>query len=202
MTAIVIGATGLVGSELTNQLIANEQFERIKVFSRRPLETKHSKLEEYIINFDHPDQWKGLVRGDVLFSALGTTLKKAGSKGAQFKIDYKYQYNFAKAAAENGVPHYMLVSAAWSSPSSKIFYSRMKGILEKDVQKLPFTTITFLKPGQLSGNRKEERAGENFFIPLLNMLHRIPGLRSLKPIPAATVAKAMINSIHHHPKRL
>lgn len=202
MTAIVIGATGLVGSELTNQLIANEEFQRIKIFTRRPLETKHSKLEEYLINFDHPDQWKGLVKGDVFFSALGTTLKEAGSKGAQFKIDYKYQYNFAKAAAENNVSDYVLVSAAWSSPSSKIFYSRMKGNLEKDVKKLPFHSITILKPGQLSGNRKEERAAEKFFIPLLNILHHIPGLGSLRPIPATTVARAMINSVHHHPERV
>src|SRR5215213_7489402 len=129
MTAIVIGATGLVGSELTKLLSANEQFDRIKVFTRRPLEVKHPKIEEYVINFDYPDQWKGLVTGDVLFSALGTTLKQAGSKGAQFKVDYKYQYNFAKAASENGVANYVLISAAGASPSSRIFYSRMKGNL-------------------------------------------------------------------------
>ena len=138
MVALVIGATGLVGSELIDQLLNNEQFTRVKVFGRRPTGKSHPKLEEHVINFDQPEQWKGLVRGDILFSALGTTLKKAGSKGAQFKIDYKYQYYFARAAAENGVSNYVLVSAAGSSPTSRIFYSRMKGILEKDIKKLAF----------------------------------------------------------------
>jgi uncharacterized protein YbjT (DUF2867 family) len=200
MTAIVIGATGLVGSELTRLLSANEQFERIKVFIRRPLEVKLPKVEEYVINFDRPEQWKGLVNGDILFSALGTTLKQAGSKGAQFKVDYKYQYNFAKVASDNGVPNYILISAAGASSSSRIFYSRIKGNLEKDVKKLLFQYITILRPGLLTGNRKEKRMGEQIGFSLLSVLHHIPGLKSLKPIHATTVAQAMINSVHHHPK--
>jgi uncharacterized protein YbjT (DUF2867 family) len=143
MVAIVIGSTGLVGSELTNQLISSDQFQKIKVFTRRPLENKHPKIEEYVINFDLPKQWQKLVTGDVLFSSLGTTLKKAGSKGAQFKIDYNYQYYFARAAAENNVPSYVLVSAAYASPASKIFYSRMKGILEKTSKNFLFNTLLF-----------------------------------------------------------
>jgi uncharacterized protein YbjT (DUF2867 family) len=200
MTAIVIGATGLVGSELTRLLSTNEQFERIKVFTRRPLEVEHPKVEEYVINFDYPEQWKNLVKGDVLFSSLGTTLKQAGSKGAQFKVDYKYQYRFARVASENGVLNYVLISAAGASPSSRIFYSRMKGNLEKDVKKLSFQYITILKPGLLAGNRKEKRAGEQIGFTVLNFLHRLPGLRSLKPIHAAKVARAMINSVNHHPE--
>ena len=198
MTAIVIGATGLVGSELTRLLSINEQFDRIKVFTRRPLEVKPSKVEEYVIDFDYPEQWKSLVKGDVLFSALGTTLKQAGSKGAQFKVDYKYQYNFAKHASDNAVPNYILVSAAGASSSSRIFYSRIKGNLEKDIKKLPFQFITILKPGLLTGNRKEKRTGEQIGFVLLNLLHHVPGLRSLKPIHAATVAQAMINSVNYH----
>jgi uncharacterized protein YbjT (DUF2867 family) len=135
MVALVIGASGLVGSELTRHLSGNEQYEKIKIFTRRPLNISDPKLEEYVIDFDQPKQWKGLVQGNVLFSALGTTRKNAGSKGAQFKVDYKYQYNFAKAASENGVENYILISSAGSSPTSKFFYTRMKGILEKDIQK-------------------------------------------------------------------
>jgi uncharacterized protein YbjT (DUF2867 family) len=202
MTAIVIGATGLVGSELTRLLSTNDQFDRVKVFSRRPLEAKLPKVEEYVINFEYPEQWKGLVKGDVLFSALGTTLKQVGSKGAQFKVDYKYQYNFAKVASDNGVPMYILVSAAGASPSSHIFYSRMKGNLEKDIKKFPFQFITILKPGLLSGNRKEKRMGEEIGFAVLNFLHRVPGLHSLKPIHAVIVAQAMINSVNHHPNQV
>src|SRR5687767_15068207 len=100
MTALVIGATGLVGSELVNQLLSDNKFEKLIVFVRRSIGKEHSKLTEHIIDFDSPRQWNMLVHGDVLFSTLGTTLKQAGSKGAQFKIDYTYQYQFAKVASE------------------------------------------------------------------------------------------------------
>ena len=202
MVALVIGATGMVGSQLVQQLLADDRFEKIKVFSRRAFAITHPKLEEHLINFDFPEQWKGMVRGDVLFSALGTTLSKAGSKGEQFKIDYKYQYQFAKVASENEVPQYVLVSAAYASPGSKIFYSRMKGILEKDVKKLSFQNITILKPGMLSGDRKEERTGEKIGIAVFSLLHHIPGLKFLKPISATTVAKAMINAMEYHPQHI
>ena len=202
MVAIVIGATGLVGTELIHLLLNNDQYERVKIFTRRPLQNPHPKLEEYVINFDQFEQWKGLVKGDVLFSTLGTTLKQAGSKGAQFKVDYKYQYNFARAAAENGVPCYVLVSAAGSSPNARIFYSRIKGNLEKDVKKLPFKNISILRPGILSGNRKEERPGERFGIAVMNVLHHLPGLGFFKPVPAHSVARAMINAVVHHPEQI
>jgi uncharacterized protein YbjT (DUF2867 family) len=202
MVALVIGATGMVGSQLIQQLLTDDRFEKIRVFSRRALAITHPKLEEHLINFDYSEQWKDMVRGDVLFSALGTTLSKAGSKGAQFKIDYKYQYLFAKVASENGVPQYVLVSAAYASPGSKIFYSRMKGILEKDVKKLSYQNITILKPGMLSGDRKEERTGEKIGIAVFNVLHHLPGLKFLKPVSAATVAKAMINATQYYPQHI
>ena len=202
MIALVIGATGLVGSELIDQLLLDDQFVRIKAFARRSLQKNHSKLEEHLINFDSPKDWENLVNGDVLFSTLGTTLKQAGSKGAQFKIDYTYQYQFAKAASNNGVKQYVLVSAAYASSSSKLFYSRMKGNLEKDIKKLSFENITILRPGMLTGSRKEERMAEKIATPVLNILYRLPGLKSLKPIPATTVAKAMVNATNYHPQHI
>ena len=145
-TALVIGATGLVGSSLVHLLLSNEYFGSIKVFSRRSTGVQHPKLAEYIISFEQPSEWKHLVTGDVVFSSLGTTLKKAGSKEEQFKIDHTYQFQFAKAAADNGVPVYVLVSAAMASEHSMIFYSRMKGLLERDIKRLPFRFIHILQP--------------------------------------------------------
>lgn len=199
MTAIVIGATGLVGAALTEQLLEHEQFNRVKIFTRRSVEKIHPKLEEYRINFDQPAQWKDLVTGDVLFSTLGTTLQKAGSKGAQFIIDYKYQYQFAKAAAENAVATYVLVSAAYASPTSRNFYLRMKGLLEKDIKKLSFQNISIIRPGMLAGNRVEKRTAEQIGIGVFNFLHHLPGLGFLMPVDVAIVAKAMIHSVFHHP---
>src|ERR1700743_749739 len=113
-TAIVIGATGLVGSELTRLLINDSRYERVKIFVRKPTGITSDKLEEHIVDFGEPDKWKRFVTGDVLYSALGTTLRAAGSKDEQYKVDYTYQYRFAKIAAANGVSAYVLISAAGS----------------------------------------------------------------------------------------
>ena len=202
MTAIVVGATGLVGTHLVEQLIDNNNYKKVLVLTRSPLEKQHEKLEVHIIDFNKPEEWKHFLKGDVLFSTLGTTLRKAGNKDAQFLIDYTYQYHCAKAAAENKVPQYVLVSAAYASPNSKIFYSRMKGILERDIATLPFNNISIVKPGVIAGERKEQRTAERISITLFNLLHRIPGLQFTKPIHASIIAKAMINATNHHPERL
>jgi uncharacterized protein YbjT (DUF2867 family) len=193
-TAVVIGATGLVGAALTGLLLNDARFEKTKVFVRRTTGRQHAKLEEHLINFDAIESWKQLLTGDVLFSALGTTLKKAGSKEAQYKIDFTYQYEVAKAAAEAGVKHYVLVSSAGASPRSSIFYSRMKGELEETVKTFSFPHIHILQPGILQGSREEPRLGERIGISLMSALGVIPGLQKYKPIPAATVARAMINA--------
>ncbi|MCW3122853.1 MAG: hypothetical protein JWQ38_2345 [Flavipsychrobacter sp.] len=196
--ANVIGATGLVGGKLVNQLLHDTRFEKVRVFVRRSTGINNSKLEEHIVDFDAPDKWKKLVTGDVLYSAMGTTLKAAGSKDAQYKIDYTYQYQAAKIAAANNVKEYVLISAAGSSPDSKIFYSKIKGELEQAIQKLPFETIHIIRPGMLSGDRKQVRTGEQLGIGIMNVLSKIPGLGTLRPIKGDEVAKAMINATFRH----
>ena len=191
-TAIVIGATGLVGSELVALLINDDRFSEVRLFVRRSTGRQHPKIREHIINFDNIAEWEGLVKGDVLFSALGTTLKKAGSKEAQFKIDYAYQLHFARAAARNAVSSYVLVSSAGASTRSRIFYSRMKGELEAEIKKLPFHQIHILQPGILQGKREESRLGEKAGVALLSVLQHIPPMKKYRPVPAATVARAMI----------
>jgi uncharacterized protein YbjT (DUF2867 family) len=193
-TAIVLGATGLVGSQLLRVLLDDNRFGRVIILVRRPTNISHSKLEEHVVNFDKPEEWKHVVKGDVLFSAFGTTIQKAGSKEAQYKIDYTYQYEVAKAASQNGVSRYVLVSAAYSSPDSKVFYSRIKGELDRDVSALPFEAIHILRPGMLDGKRKEKRVGETVGIAVMSFLSRMPGLGSLKPINDIQVARAMINA--------
>src|SRR6476620_5956622 len=201
-TALVIGATGLVGNELVHQLLADDRFGAVLVFVRRSMGILHSKLQEFIINFDEPQSWNHLVKGDVLFSALGTTLKKAGSKEAQYIIDHDYQYNFAQAAAQNQVPVYVLVSSAMASVSSRIFYTRMKGELERDIQLLPFQAIHIMQPGMLQGNRKENRPGEKIGLSVIRLLNKMGIALKQKPVPASIVAKAMINVSFKNDKRI
>jgi len=191
MNAIVIGSTGLTGSALLKQLSADKRFEEIISLQRRALDRPLPKVKEVIVDFDHPESWKDQVRGDVLFSAMGTTLKKAGSKEAQYKVDYDYQYEVAQAAANNGVPMYILVSAAMANPKSRIFYSKMKGKLEEAIKKLPFKKIYILRPGLIHGPRADKRSLEKISAGLMSFLSRIPGLSVWKPLSGEELAYAM-----------
>jgi uncharacterized protein YbjT (DUF2867 family) len=192
--AIVLGATGLVGSHLLNLLLKDEQFDTVKVFTRRFTGIHHPKLEEYLVNFDHVEEWQHLVKGNVLFSTLGTTLKQAGSKEVQYKVDYTYQWKIAEAAARNGVGTYVLVSAANASLNSVFFYSRLKAKLERDVARLPFLNIHILRPGPLEGKREATRFWEGLFIKIMGAVRKTGMFKGMKPIPARTVAKTMVNA--------
>lgn len=193
-TAIVIGATGLVGTQLVKLLLEDNGFDKVLVFGRSSLQINHEKLDEKLINFDAPDEWRDQVKGDVLFSALGTTMKKAGSPSAQYKVDYYYQYIFAEAAAANKVPVYVLVSAPGAHPESVMFYTRMKGTLERDVRKLEFESIHFIQPGLLHGDRDEERKGEKGAYYVLKAINTVGLFRGYRPIDGKTVGMAMINA--------
>ena len=193
-TAIVIGATGLVGSELVKLLIDDDSYKRIRIFTRRSIGIKNPKIEEHIVDFENIDDWKHEITGDVLFSSLGTTIRQAGSKTVQYKIDFTYQYEIAKAAAENGVEQFLLVSSLGANPKSSIFYSRMKGELDEAVQKLRFKKICIIRPSALVGQREAERVGEKMMIKITAAIVSVlPLLKKYKPINANTVALAMIN---------
>src|SRR5262249_42306547 len=135
-----------------------------------------------------------LVRGDVAFSALGTTAKQAGSKEAQKKVDYDYQFAFAAAAAKNGVPSYVLVSASSADAASRMFYSRIKGELDRDVQTLGFERVRILRPSLLGGDRKQPRVGERLGSALLGAVNALGIARKYREINGDVVAKAMINA--------
>ncbi len=192
--AIVIGATGLVGRQLVELLLENAHFYKVVVFTRRSLGIQNKILEENIINFDAPATWQHLVTGDVLFSALGTTLKQAGSKEKQYLIDHTYQYHFAKAAAGNGIPAYVLVSSAGANARSNLFYNKMKGELENDIQQLNFVSTTILQPGLLHGKRQDERVGEKIAFKILRFINKLGIAKRYRPIDAKIVAAAMINA--------
>lgn len=192
--AIILGATGLTGNALVEQLLDDAAFTAIKVFVRRTTGLKHPKLTEYIIHFDQPETWVHLVKGDVLFSALGTTLKKAGSKQNQYTIDYTYQYEFAKAAAMNGVSEYVLVSSQGADVNSRIFYLKMKGKLEADIAQLNFSHIHIMQPGPLDGNRKENRPAEKWGISSLKLFNKLGLLLNYRPIHVNILSKAMIKT--------
>jgi len=190
--ANVIGASGLVGQQLVAQLLDHPEFEKVRIFARRSIGSVHPKLEEQVIDFDRPENWKHLVQGDVLFSTLGTTIKAAKTKENQYRVDFTYQYEFAKAASENGVPVYLLVSSMGANPKSSVFYSRMKGELEEAVVKLSFQKLVILRPSILDGNRQEKRVGEKFGLILTRFLTKFI-LKLYRPTPVDILAAKMIS---------
>lgn len=194
MKAIVIGATGLIGTELVKQLLADPDFESVKVLARKSTGVKAAQLEEVLVDFDNLAPSADELKGDLLFSTLGTTLKTSGSKERQYEIDYGMQFNAAKFAHENGVPKLVLLSSAGANATSSIFYSKMKGELDEAVEKLGFENVAIIRPSMLVGNRKEFRLSEKIFTPLMYALTWIPGLRKYRPIKDKVVAKAMINA--------
>ena len=193
MKALVIGATGATGKDLVNQLLNDKDYEEVNIFVRKPLPLENPKLKTHIVDFEKPEEWKDLVKGDVAFSCLGTTLKAAGSKEAQRKVDYDYQYNFAKTAKENKVNDYILVSSYGANPNSKIFYSRMKGELEHSIKALHFNKLMIFQPGMLD-RKNSERTGEVLGGKIIRFANKFGVFTQQKPLPTDILAKAMINS--------
>jgi uncharacterized protein YbjT (DUF2867 family) len=193
MHALVIGATGATGKDLLDLLLKDNTFHQIDIFVRRDLDVQHEKLKIHVIDFDQSEQWKHLVKGDVLFSCLGTTLKAAGSKEAQWKVDYDYQYQFAKFARENHVNNYVLVSSGFSSSHSVFFYTKMKGQLEEAVKALGFPSLTIFNPPVLI-RKNSDRTMEVAGLKAIQFFNQIGILRSQEPLPTEVLAQAMINS--------
>lgn len=199
MKAVLLGATGATGKEVLELLLQDANYHQVDIFVRRAIPLEHNKLKVHVIDFDAPETWKHLVTGDVLFSCLGTTLKAAGSKEAQWKIDYDYQYAFAKSAQEHGIPTYVLVSASNASPDSFFFYSKMKGKLEEAVKALGFAKTIILRPPILV-RENSKRTMEVIGVKVLRFFNRLGLLRSQKPMETKRLAAAMIASVHSLPQ--
>lgn len=193
MKAIVIGSTGLVGRQIVKKLLKLKTIDEVQVFARRSLGISDPKLNEEIVDFEKVSEWGHKVRGNILFSAIGTTMRAAGSKEAQFKIDYSYQLEVARAAARNGVESYVLISTINANSRSPFFYLRMKGQLEDAVKELPFMSINLLRPGPLTGPRERIRWGEIFSTSMIGIAKKFVKL-NIEPIDSEKVAETAILS--------
>jgi len=188
-TALVLGATGLVGRQMMQQLLENPAYETVVALVRRPLDVSHSKLRTEIIDFDNPNADQ--IRGDDMFCALGTTLKAAGSKEAQYRIDCEYPATLAKIGHKNGVKKFMLVSSVGADAQSSNFYLRTKGDLEQQLQAMNFELLVIARPSFLLGDRKENRVGEKIGIVLAQWLKPLIPKR-YQGIQASDVAAALV----------
>ena len=192
MKALVIGSTGATGTELTKQLIEHEEFTEVRVFVRNVPKINHPKLNVHKVDFNEISSWSDQLKGDVLFLAMGTTLKTAGSKEAQYKVDVTYQFESAKAAANNKVPKLILVSSIGANDKSVLFYPKMKGELEEAVKKLDFKNIHIFQPPMLIRQPNRIRKVEKNGIAIINKLNAVGLFKSQKPMSVNLLAKKMI----------
>lgn len=192
-TALVAGATGLVGLHLVEELINNNQYKKVLVLSRRKLNISHPKLETRIIDFEKLEELTVSERIDDCFCALGTTVKKSGKEG-QLKVDYHYVLKLAQWCSKNKVRRFLVVSSQGASLKSPFFYMRTKGQMEEAVKKTGIESIYIVRPSLITGKREESRLAEEMgyylykaFSPLM-----IGKLRKMRPIAASQIARCMI----------
>ena len=188
MKALIIGATGATGKDLVTQLLADDTYSEVHCFVRKPLALSHPKLHTHVVDFETPEAWADLLRGDVAFSCLGTTLAVAGSKEAQWRVDYDYQYNFAEHCHQNGVPTFVLISAAGAKAVSKLVYNRMKGQLEDAVKALSFPSLLLFQPSILIRSNSD-RNGENFTVKVIAFLNKLGLFKRYRPMPTTVLAQ-------------
>ncbi len=193
MIAIVIGGTGATGKELIQALLRDPNYTRVHSFVRKTGSLVHEKLVVHAVDFDDLSSYQEEIQGDVLFSCLGTTLKAAGSRENQWKIDVDLPYHFAKVARQNGVDTLILVSAYGVKSDSPFFYSRMKGVLEQKMESLQFQKYVIFRPGLLD-RPDSDRFGERLMVRLMRMVNAMGLVRKYRPLPvhvlAAHLAKA------------
>jgi uncharacterized protein YbjT (DUF2867 family) len=187
--ALIVGATGLVGSRLLQRLLDDPGYGRVVALVRAPLAIPHPKLDARVVDFDRLAD-VDLPRVDDVFCCLGTTLKAAGSKAAFRRVDYTYPLGVARLALDAGATQLLVVSAAGADAQSRVFYSRVKGELEAALARLPYRTFVALRPSLLVGARREFRAGERAAIAILGPLRAAIPAR-WRPVDASDVAEAL-----------
>ena len=191
--ALVLGATGATGKEMVKLLLEDSNFSKVSLFVRRKIHIDHEKLTIHTIDFSRLNEYNSLVKGDILFSALGTTKQEAGGKKEQFLVDYTYQYEFAKIASENSVSHYSLVSSIGANKHSFFFYPKIKGALESSVKSLRFNKIHIFQPPSLIRQPELIRLGEKYSINFLQAINKLGFLRTLKPLLVKDLVMKIIN---------
>lgn len=194
--AMVLGATGLVGRAVTEELLNREGWDEVRVLVRRPMDLEHPKLKQTIVDWDKLAQYKEQFEGvHAVFCCLGTTIKKAGSQAQFERVDLDYPLKAATIAKDSGVKQFLSVSSMGANAKSRNFYSRVKGRTEEGLIAIGFQGLHLFRPSLLLGQRDEFRLGEQIATAAMKSLGFLMVGKAAKyrAIPGATVAKAMVN---------
>ncbi|WP_168797403.1 NAD-dependent epimerase/dehydratase family protein [Neolewinella litorea] len=195
-TALLIGATGLVGGNLLERLLAHSAYRRVVAPTRRPLNVRHEKLDNPVVNFERLGRDASVFRCHDVYIALGTTIKKAGSPEAFRRVDYDYVIQVASLAHTQGANQCLVVSSAGANSESRFLYSRVKGEMEEAITRLDFWSVHLFRPGVLLGNRDELRIGEKVAAGLSTLVRQISPtlLGDYNPTEADMLARKMIEA--------
>lgn len=193
-TALVIGATGMVGKAILDELLRHADYTGVVAVTRRRLDRPEPAFRNLVVDFDRLDLHAEQLRTDDVFCALGTTIRSAGSKEAFRRIDHDIPLSLAKIAVKNGATAFHLVSSIGANPNSSVFYLRTKGELETDLAKLPYRTQNFFRPAMLDGERERKRLREELGVMFSHTIAfvLVGPWRKYRVIKATAVAKAMV----------
>ncbi|MDG4491102.1 NAD-dependent dehydratase [Xanthomonas vesicatoria] len=192
MDVLLAGATGLVGKQVLQQLLTDARCTGVVALTRRPLTQIHPKLRNQVIDFERLDHWTA-PRMEAAICALGSTMKQAGSREAFYRIDHDYPLALARAVCAQGTSVFVLNSAAGADAQARIFYSRVKGELERDLRTIGFPSLTLVRPGLIGGEREERRTGEHLGRLVLGALGPVLP-RRFRINPAERIAAAMVGA--------
>lgn len=195
-TALLIGATGMIGELVLRELLAAEAYGKVVVLARKATGARHPKLYEHVVDFARPATYEACVEADDVFSCVGTTRAKARSEDDYRRVDFDIPLAVARLAAARGAKQFLLVSSVGADKGSKVFYTRLKGELEAAVSALPFAGVHHFRPSFLLGERSEGRAGERLMQRTSALLSglMVGSARRWRAIPGATVARAMVRA--------
>ncbi len=194
-TALILGATGLVGKEVLKQALEDPIYSKIKILVRKPQEITHPKLQEIKIDFNKLEQYENEFAVDHVYCCLGTTIKKAKSQELFRLVDYEYPL-LAARLSKGKAEKFLVISAQGANPKSPIFYNKTKGELERDLTALNLPNLLIFRPSLLLGDRKEPRPMEEIagtIMKIINPLFLGP-LKKYAAIQASYVAECMISA--------
>ena len=193
-SALLFGASGLVGGHVLNQLISNNNYSKIKLFVRSSINISDPKIEIIQTDFNNLENHREDIKGDDCFFCIGTTKKNSPDKNEYKRVELEVPKQIAQIAKSNLVNSFVFISSGYADPKSSGDYLKFKGEVEEELKRLNFTKLGIMRPSFLLGDRKEKRIGEKigiFVFKLLSPLFLGP-LKKMKPIHSAIVAKAMI----------
>lgn len=192
---ILVGASGLIGSNLLSELIQSEEISEVLLLVRKSTGISNPKVKELILNFDELNTYSSEIEGDIIYSCLGTTTRETPDSKLYRKIDLEYPLNLAKLGMKNGVSQFHIISSLGADPESSNSYLKLKGELEQELKKLNIPSLHIYQPSFLIGDRKENRLADKIMKPIFRLIDPllIGPLKKYRSIKAVHVAKVMLS---------